>query len=305
MNFFRLSSSPNNGRVLLLVSLFVLMIGSGCLLDVTGVNQAEAELAAIPVVTSVPTKERPSPTPVPDQPRADIIEIVTAVAVNRANSDPTATPTPVPPVTGSTSAPETIYPLLDDGTGFREISGGLWYTSSKPADEALEFYIDRMTYFRWDNYDLGEVGEGHGEVQFEKNFERVQINIWENPGLGHTSIVIFEIEPVLELVRDLPTTSYGNRWVVIDKPLLEEGEEAEEAEEEETSSEFPVMYDTDLPLPQVSIFYVVRMLDAGWQLIPSERLDTYANDLQFFREDDQIAILLQDTGIGTTVTLVE
>ena len=76
-------------------------------------------------------------------------------------------------------------------------------------------------------------------------------------------------------------------------------------EDEEGMANIEKSYDVEMPLPMVRLFYVVRMLDAGWQLIPTDRLDTYAVDVQFFREDDQVAILLQDNGFGTTVTFVE
>ncbi len=297
MNEFRLSVFNRNILSLFLLALFILTIGTGCLLDITGVNQAEAELADIPVVTPVPTKEKPSPTPVPVQSRADAMVIATEVAINRANS----TPTPPPPTLGPNTAPDSPYPLLEDGANFKEITGGLWYTSEKSAAEIQEFYIDRMTYFRWDDYELGTAGEGYSEIQFEKNYERVQVNIWENPSWGHTSIIIFETEPALQALRELPTTSFDQRWLVMGPP-----EEFEEFEPEpEAKLPYPTAYETEMPLPQVGLFYLVRMLDSGWQLLPTERLAPYGYDLQFFTDDDQVVVLLQDNGTGTTVSLFD
>ena len=115
--------------------------------------------------------------------------------------------------------------------------------------------------------------------------------------------MIFEVEPMLQLMRDLPVTVYDDRWIVM-QPLSDG--EGEDEDEDVVASEAPTEYLAEYPLPIVRTFYILRMLDAGWQLIPTERLDTYAMDLQFFNENgERVVILLQDNGVGTTVTLVE
>ena len=99
-------SRPINGiwptaLFFLVVVLSVMMI-SGCRLPNGGLNEAEAELAKIAKVTSVPTVEKPSPTPIPDHTRADAFVIATEVAVNKAKTTPTPTVDPVEEQQGST-----------------------------------------------------------------------------------------------------------------------------------------------------------------------------------------------------------
>ncbi len=275
--------------------LSVLILANGCDLDsISREGQANAGLAEIPKVTAVPTKVRPTATPIAEYVQADALAIATEVALNRINNPPTPTVEPTIQVfdVGSAEPPNVAYPLMEDGANFREIPGGIWYTSQASAAEAQEYLIDRFTYLRWDKHKVGDTGEGYGQVQFEKNFIEFQVNIWENKGLDHTAITVVEVKPALEFVREMESTTYDSRWIVM-------GEDEEELANIEKS------YDVEMPLPMVRLFYVVRMLDAGWQLIPTDRLDTYAVDVQFFREDDQVAILLQDNGFGTTVTFVE
>ncbi|MEM9774465.1 MAG: hypothetical protein AAF902_07800 [Chloroflexota bacterium] len=283
MIFLRLGFYGRFARSLavsLIACIFLLM--SGCALDLTGAQQAERELAAIPAVTSQPTAARPTLTPIPEFTPASPLEIAVTAAENFKRITPTVTPT-VQPV----ESKEFPFPIMAEGSNFKEIPGGVWYTVNVPASEVEKFYLDDRVYYRW-NYDYSDQTETHFDIVFRKYEERQQLMVWENPDREVTVITIADFEPLMESIDALDASVYQSDWFVLSDTLNLYDDGIWE-------------YEIDLPLPILRAFYLSRMLNTGWQPFPIERPTSSSMILQFQRDEEQLTIRLEDSAVGTLV----
>jgi len=285
MIILRTPPTKKRGQAFLRLCLFfLLIISSGCALDFSGVSQAEDELQIIPERTSPPTRIIPTSTPIPNYTPADALEIAAEVAANRA----LITPSPIPTIQ---PAEDKEYPfplLLEEGANFREIPGGIWYTTELSAAEVQEFYLDDMIYYRWD-YEIGEQGEGYVDIQFRKFEERYQLTVWENWERELTIISMMEIDELVAGLEELPTSLYKGKWPIIGNELglTEDG---------------GGIYTIDLPLSTVRFYYLTTLLDAGWLPLPATREQPSTIVLAFVRDDEELSFLLVDGDDGTTIS---
>ena len=269
-------------RLTILWSTFIALL-TGCLPNLTNVNQAEVALQSIPEVTQPATRTQPTSTPIPNYTPADALEIAEAVAENRAKITPSPVPT-IQPVEDR----EYPFPLLEDGENYREIPGGVWYTSSLSAAEVQEFYLDDMIYYRW-SYEISEEGEGYADIQFWKYEDRLQLTIWENRERELTAISFADVELLTAGLAELPSGFYEGRWPILGNQLS-------------PTADGGGIYTIDQPLSLVRFFYLTAMLDAGWLPAPAGREEPSKLRLSFTRNDETLSFLLQDVEDGTMVS---
>ena len=285
MTDLRITHVKECGQIFFKLFLFVLLVvGSGCAVDISGVNEAEEALQAIPELTSLPTKVKPTSTPIPNYTPADALEIAAEVAANRA----LITPSPIPTIQPVEDKEYRFPLLLEEGTNFREVPGGVWYTTELTALEVQEFYLDDMIYYRWD-YEIGEQGEGYFDIQFRKFEERYQLTVWENQVRGLTVISMMEVSELVAGLEELPTSLYKGKWPLIGNELG-------------VKDDGGGIYTIDLPLSIVRFYYLTTLLDAGWLPLPAEREQPSTLLLAFVRDEEEISFLLEDGDAGTTVS---